>query len=56
MKIKLLPFSSMSICLIFFLLRILIATLCPVRTCSAILTCFCFSFVLFEVEVFLGEV
>lgn len=28
----------MSICLIFFLLRILIATLWPVRTCSAILT------------------
>jgi hypothetical protein len=29
----------MSICLIFFLFNILIATLCPVRTCSATFTC-----------------
>lgn len=33
------PFSSMSICLIFRLLRILMATLWPVRMCSATLTC-----------------
>jgi len=33
------PFSSMSICLIFFRFRILIATLCEVSTCSATFTC-----------------
>lgn len=33
------PFSSISICWIFRLFRILMATLCPVRVCSATLTC-----------------
>ncbi len=33
------PFSSMSMALIFFLFRILMATLCPVSACSAIFTC-----------------
>ena len=36
---KQVPFSSMSCCLIFFLFRILMATLCCVSTCSAIFTC-----------------
>jgi hypothetical protein len=33
------PFSSMSICLIFLRLRILMATLWPVKMCSATFTC-----------------